>query len=203
MLQIISVRDLVTVYLKLYFDTYVFTHFQANEGNWRQSQLFRWWMYSWGRKGRNYTQNIIVSGYSFLVLCRCWGASWVFLSPCTSCSYMYWSCMGALSTDTKVHFLLGNSRDCRRRWIQSFVLVMLALVLLTWAAQLIQDKHMRNPVSLLMCQVVQTLLSESAGSEESSSSFPISYLVPCWVHIECRCLRSWRKEGRCLFLRLV
>lgn len=35
MLQIISVCDLVTMYLKLYFDMYVFTHFQASECNWR------------------------------------------------------------------------------------------------------------------------------------------------------------------------
>lgn len=37
MLQIVSVCDLVMVYLKMYFDTYIFTHFQASECNWRHA----------------------------------------------------------------------------------------------------------------------------------------------------------------------
>lgn len=37
MLQIISVYDLVTVYLKLYLDPYIFIHFQASECSWRHA----------------------------------------------------------------------------------------------------------------------------------------------------------------------
>lgn len=74
MLQIIPVCDLVTVYLKLDFDTYIFTHFQASECSWRHAvpalQVVNIFM---GEEGKEQLPKHFstVSGYGFLVLCRC------------------------------------------------------------------------------------------------------------------------------------
>ena len=84
MLKIISVCDLVAMYLKLDFDVCILTHFQASECSWRNGvpapQVANVFVGEEGEK-QSLTPFFTVSGYSFLVSCRCWDTSRVVFPP--------------------------------------------------------------------------------------------------------------------------
>lgn len=130
--------------------------------------------------------------------------SWWFFPPHTSCGCMRWGCTVS-SELTQKHLscleITGMVEENKEfsHSVLCFGNVSSGSVYLVRTVNTKASAHVI--LFLFMCQVAQTPLSESAGFEESSSSLPVSFLVSCWIHAQCRCPRSWRKEERCLLLR--